>query len=120
VDAAVAMAAVAVAFAEALRQRNAPLLERLRAVSRELYGTADARALDGVYRAVVDLPHAAVRRHVGSVPRWLDGDVRPRATPGSPAGRELPQRLHLSRVQRRPHRRPRLLYIGHRDVRGVE
>lgn len=103
-DAAVAMAGVAVAFArecpedarllvtlrpadlldgrddagftEALRQRNAPLLERLRAVARELYGTAEARALDAVYRAVVDLPHAAVRRHVGSVPRWLEGDVR--------------------------------------------
>ena len=76
VDAAVAMAAVAADFTEALRQRNAPVLERLRAVSRERYGTADARALDAVYRAVVDLPHAAVRRHVGSVPRWLDGDVR--------------------------------------------
>jgi AcrR family transcriptional regulator len=62
-------------FAEALRQRNAPLIERLRAIARELYGTAEARALEAVYRAVVDLPHAAVRRHVGAVPSWLDGDV---------------------------------------------
>lgn len=64
-----------------LRQRiaamNAPLMEAVRAITRDLVGRADARAVDAVVRAVVDLPYAAVRRHVSGpgVPAWLADDV---------------------------------------------
>lgn len=67
----------------ALRDRlysgNEPLVEALRRIARARYGRADARAVERVTRAVVDLPAAAVRRHVRgdgrALPRWLAGDV---------------------------------------------
>lgn len=62
-------------LAAAVASRNAPLVDRLRSLSGELYGVADERSLDTVQRAVVDLPYAAVRRHVGDVPAWLDDDL---------------------------------------------
>jgi hypothetical protein len=40
-----------------------------------LYGVDDRRSLDALQRAVVDLPYAAVRRHVADVPEWLAGDL---------------------------------------------
>ena len=55
--------------------RNAPLVERLRELARELYGVEDRRALDALQRAVVDLPYAAVRRHGGDIPDWLAADL---------------------------------------------
>jgi AcrR family transcriptional regulator len=55
--------------------RNSPLVERLRKLADELYGTGDRRSLDALQRAVVDLPYAAVRRHVGDVPEWLAEDL---------------------------------------------
>jgi AcrR family transcriptional regulator len=69
---------------DALRQRldvmNAPLEDALRRIARGLHGRADARALDAVTRAVVDLPTAALRRHLrdggaARVPGWLAADV---------------------------------------------
>ena len=58
-----------------IADRNAPLIERLRRLARELYGDADRRALDTLQRAVIDLPYGAVRRHVGAVPEWLPEDL---------------------------------------------
>ena len=63
------------ALAEAIATRNVPLVERLRTLSRELYGAADARSLDAVQRAVVELPYAAVRRHIDRLPDWLAADL---------------------------------------------
>lgn len=67
---------------DALRVRltamNAPVEEALRDVARRLHGRADARALEAVTRAVVDLPHAALRRHTHGgrpLPGWLATDV---------------------------------------------
>jgi len=68
---------------EQLRARldaiNAPLQGAVARVARALYGRADARAVDRVTRAVVDLPTAAVRRHVQAegrrLPGWLVADV---------------------------------------------
>ena len=58
---------------------NAPLEAALRRIARALHGRADARAVDHVMRAVVDLPGAAVRRHLrepdATLPRWLAADV---------------------------------------------
>lgn len=58
---------------------NEALLEALRRIARARWGRADARALERVTRAVVDLPAAAVRRHVrgdgAPLPRWLAADV---------------------------------------------
>jgi hypothetical protein len=62
-------------LAAAIASCNIPLVERLRQLARELYGAEDRRTLDALQRAVVDLPHAAVRRHVGDVPEWLSGDL---------------------------------------------
>ncbi len=64
-------------FTERLTQMNAPLLKRITEVSRRLYGDADARSLDAVRRAVVDLPYAVVRSHAHDdpLPSWLAGDV---------------------------------------------
>lgn len=62
-------------FAAALRTRNEPLIEKLRQLAWDLYGDSGPRAVDAVSRAVVDLPYAAVRRHVGAVPNWLDEDL---------------------------------------------
>jgi hypothetical protein len=48
-------------------------------IARALHGRADARAVERVTRAVVDLPTAAVRRHVHGddkpLPGWLAADV---------------------------------------------
>lgn len=68
---------------EQLRARldamNAPLQDAVARIARALYGRADARAVDRVMRAVVDLPTAAVRRHVQAggrrLPGWLAADV---------------------------------------------
>lgn len=71
---------------DALRARldamNAPLEAAIARIARALRGRADARAVELVTRAVVDLPTAAVRRHVRGddtnakpLPRWLADDV---------------------------------------------
>jgi AcrR family transcriptional regulator len=68
---------------EPLRARldalNAPLQDAVVRIARALHGRADARAVDRVTRAVVDLPTAAVRRHVRgdgrALPAWLAADV---------------------------------------------
>jgi AcrR family transcriptional regulator len=62
-------------FGAALAGRNAPLGTRLRELARDLFGADDPRAMDAMYRAVVDLPYAAVRRHVGALPPWLADDL---------------------------------------------
>ncbi len=66
------------AFRARLRAINAPLEAAVRALARALRGRADARALDAITRAVVDLPNAAIRRYVrdgGRLPPWLERDV---------------------------------------------
>jgi AcrR family transcriptional regulator len=68
---------------EPLRARldeiNAPLQAAVVRIARALHGRADARAVDLVTRAVVDVPTAAVRRHARAdgraLPRWLAADV---------------------------------------------
>lgn len=62
-------------LAAEIASRNGPLVERLRRLAGALYGTEDRRSMDALQRAVVDLPYAAVRRHVGDVPEWLAGDL---------------------------------------------
>jgi AcrR family transcriptional regulator len=65
-------------FRAQLNAINAPLDAALARLARELRGRADARSLDAVTRAVVDLPGAAVRRHLRSdrkFPGWLEADV---------------------------------------------
>lgn len=57
---------------------NKPLSAKLHELTEALRGKADARALELVTRAVVDLPNAAVRRHTRDgrrPPAWLQGDV---------------------------------------------
>ncbi|MFZ1154734.1 MAG: helix-turn-helix domain-containing protein [Solirubrobacteraceae bacterium] len=57
---------------------NAPLEMKMAELTRALRGRADARALDAVTRAVVDLPNAAVRRYTregGRLPSWLEADI---------------------------------------------
>jgi AcrR family transcriptional regulator len=56
---------------------NARVEAELRRVTRALHGRADARALDAVVRATVDLPYGVVRRHIQAarMPRWLERDV---------------------------------------------
>jgi AcrR family transcriptional regulator len=58
---------------------NAPLATAVARIARALCGRADARAVELVTRAVVDIPTAAVRRHVRgdgrALPRWLAADV---------------------------------------------
>jgi AcrR family transcriptional regulator len=61
---------------------NTPLQTTLVGLTQRLRGRADARALDAVTRAVVDLPNAAIRRYMreggregGTLPSWLEGDV---------------------------------------------
>ena len=63
------------AFQETLAELNAPLALRVRELARELYGSDSPRSVDAVTRAIVDLPHAAVRRHVDHIPDWLESDV---------------------------------------------
>ncbi|MGA8544081.1 MAG: helix-turn-helix domain-containing protein [Mycobacterium sp.] len=65
------------AFEDALAERNAPLLQRLRTFAQELYGSSDRRCVDAVARAIADLPYAVVRRHAHDdpMPAWLEDDV---------------------------------------------
>lgn len=62
---------------ERLAAMNAPLEAQFVRFARELGGRADVRSIEAVTRAVVDLPHAAVRRHAGpdGVPPWVERDV---------------------------------------------
>src|ERR1700761_4662052 len=62
---------------QTLAAQNAPLIGRVRAFARELYGSRDPRCLDAIARAVVDLPYAVVRRHANAapIPDWLEEDV---------------------------------------------
>jgi AcrR family transcriptional regulator len=64
-------------FDARLAQMNAPLVARLRELTRALRGDDGPRSLDAVTRAVVDLPYAVVRRHAHDVelPPWLEGDL---------------------------------------------
>jgi AcrR family transcriptional regulator len=65
-------------FRSELKAINAPLEAALARLTRALRGRADSRSLDAVTRAVVDLPGAAVRRHLRSdrkLPGWLETDV---------------------------------------------
>jgi AcrR family transcriptional regulator len=57
---------------------NAPLEATLDRLTGELRGQLDARSLDGVTRAVVDLPNAAIRRHARAgrrLPAWLEQEI---------------------------------------------
>src|SRR6516225_3856927 len=65
------------AFRQTLAAMNAPLIERVRELAAQLYGSSDPRALDAVNRAVADLPYAVVRRHADEdpMPDWLESDV---------------------------------------------
>jgi AcrR family transcriptional regulator len=64
-------------FRETLAAMNAPLIERVGALARQLYGSGNARSVDAVARAVADLPYAVVRRHAHDdpMPSWLEADV---------------------------------------------
>ena len=64
-------------FDETLDAQNAPLIKRVRTFACGLYGSSDARCVDAVARAVVDLPYAVVRRHANDdpIPVWLEDDV---------------------------------------------
>ena len=64
-------------FQETLAAMNAPLIERVRSLARQLFGSSNARSVDAVARAVADLPYAVVRRHAHDepMPRWLEADV---------------------------------------------
>ena len=64
-------------FSATLAAMNAPLVDRVRDLARLLYGRGDARSVDTVTRAVVDLPYAVVRRHAHAdgMPPWLRADV---------------------------------------------
>jgi AcrR family transcriptional regulator len=65
------------AFQETLAAMNAPLIERVGALARQLYGRSDRRSIDAVARAVADLPYAVIRRHAYDepMPKWLEADV---------------------------------------------
>ncbi|OBA80468.1 TetR family transcriptional regulator [Mycobacterium sp. 1164966.3] len=65
------------AFQKTIAAMNAPLIERLRELAENLYGSSDSRAVDAVSRAVADLPYAVVRRHARDdrMPEWLEADV---------------------------------------------
>ena len=57
---------------------NAPLEHALARLTKLLTGRTDRRSSDAVVRAVVDLPNAAIRRHLrdnGPLPPWLASDV---------------------------------------------
>ncbi|MBB3605092.1 AcrR family transcriptional regulator [Mycolicibacterium sp. BK556] len=64
-------------FDATLATMNAPLVDRVAELARQLYGRADARSVDAVTRAVVDLPYAVVRRHAhdDGMPSWVRADV---------------------------------------------
>jgi AcrR family transcriptional regulator len=77
------------AFRTRLQAINAPLEAAVAELARALRGRADARAVDAVTRAVVDLPTAAIRRYAGDghardgryvrtgggLPLWLERDI---------------------------------------------
>lgn len=65
------------AFRQTLAEMNAPLIQRVAALARELYGNSRPRSVDAVARAVADLPYAVVRRHAHDdpMPTWLEKDV---------------------------------------------
>ena len=81
-------------FRERQAAINARIDDQLRRVTRALAGRADARALDAVLRAVVDLPYGAVRRHTRSetMPRWVERDVADAARQLLAALRDEPRR----------------------------
>lgn len=57
---------------------NAPLESTLGVLTKALRARVDARAVELVTLAVVDLPNAAIRRHTrdgGKLPSWLEHDV---------------------------------------------
>ena len=64
-------------FTATLATMNAPLIERLRELARGIYGNDDARTMDAMSRAVVDLPYAMVRRHANDaeLPVWMEEDL---------------------------------------------
>ena len=66
------------AFRARLDKINAPLESALDSLTKALRAPADARAVELVTLAVVDLPNAAIRRHLrngGMPPEWLEGEV---------------------------------------------
>jgi AcrR family transcriptional regulator len=63
------------AFERTLTAMNAPLRARLLELAGQLYGSTEARCVDAVSRAVIDLPYAVVRRHAGRMPDWLEDDL---------------------------------------------
>ena len=79
------------AFRQTLAAMNAPLVERVRELAAQLYGSSDPRALDAVNRAVADLPYAVVRRHgrEDPMPDWLESDVAASARAVLESFREL-------------------------------
>jgi AcrR family transcriptional regulator len=65
-------------FRERLDEINAPLRMRLAELTKTLGGADDPRSTDALLRAVVELPNAALRRHVREgtqIPGWLEEDV---------------------------------------------
>ncbi|WP_441961008.1 TetR/AcrR family transcriptional regulator [Mycolicibacterium houstonense] len=64
-------------FNATLSAMNAPLIERLRELARAIFGNDDARTMDAMARAVVDLPYAVVRRHANDaeLPPWIEDDL---------------------------------------------
>lgn len=66
-----------VEFTATLAAMNAPLIDRLRELAHGIYGNDDARTMDAMSRAVVDLPYAVVRRHANDaeLPAWMEEDL---------------------------------------------
>jgi AcrR family transcriptional regulator len=65
-------------FRAQLDATNAPLEMAVTELTRALRGRADARTLDAITRAVVDLPNSVVRRYTRTsepLPSWLEHDV---------------------------------------------
>ncbi len=64
-------------FTATLAAMNAPLTDRVAELARQLYGRSDARSVDAVTRAVVDLPYAVVRRYSqgDGMPSWARADL---------------------------------------------
>jgi AcrR family transcriptional regulator len=66
------------AFRAHLEEINEPLRGRMSELTLQLRGSTDERASEAVARAVVELPNAALRRHVREgteLPKWLEEDV---------------------------------------------
>jgi AcrR family transcriptional regulator len=65
-------------FRARLNEINTPLEETLARLAKALRGKSDARTLDEITRAIVDLPNAAVRRYAREgmpPPAWLGPDI---------------------------------------------